>query len=62
MSDRIALTLGCDDDAARAAIEAHRELISTETLATALHLGAAGEGAATSVGDGASVTVSVVRA
>ena len=62
VSDRIALTLGCDDAVALAAIEAHRELISTETLATAMHLGAAGDGEATAVGEGASVTVSVVRA
>ncbi|MEN9620177.1 MAG: hypothetical protein RL499_370, partial [Actinomycetota bacterium] len=50
VSDRIALTLGSDDAAALAAVEAHRELISSETLATALHLGAAGDGAATAVG------------
>jgi isoleucyl-tRNA synthetase len=62
VSDRIALTLGCDDAAAVAAIEAHRDLISAETLATTLHVGAAGEGEATVVGEGASVTVSVARA
>ncbi|MCA1942005.1 MAG: isoleucine--tRNA ligase, partial [Yonghaparkia sp.] len=37
VSDRIVLTLGADA-AARAAIEAHRELIAAETLATALEL------------------------
>jgi isoleucyl-tRNA synthetase len=62
VSDRIALTLGSHDDAAIAAIDAHRQLISAETLATTLHVGQAGEGAATAVGEGASVTVSVVRA
>ena len=62
VSDRIALTLGSHDEAANAAIEAHRQLIGTETLATTLHLGPPGEGAANAVGDGASVTVTVVRA
>ena len=62
VSDRIALTLGSHDEAAIAAIEAHRQLIGTETLATTLHLGPPGDGAATAVGDGASVTVTVVRA
>lgn len=62
VSDRIALTLGSDDSAAAAAIDAHRELISAETLATALHLGQAGDGTATAVGEGATVTVSVERA
>ncbi|WP_439564386.1 isoleucine--tRNA ligase [Microcella sp.] len=62
VSDRIALTLGSDDEAARAAIETHRDLIGSETLATALHVGQAGEGTATAVGEGASVTVSVTRA
>lgn len=62
VSDRIALTLGSHDEATRAAIEAHRQLIGAETLATTLEVGQAGEGAATAVGEGASVTVSVVRA
>ena len=62
VSDRIALTLGSHDEAAIAAIETHRQLIGTETLATTLHLGSPGEGAANAVGDGASVTVTVVRA
>ena len=62
VSDRIALTLGSHDEAANAAIEMHRQLIGTETLATTLHLGSPGEGAANAVGDGASVTVTVVRA
>ncbi len=62
VSDRIVLTLGSHDEATRAAIEAHRQLIGAETLATTLEVGQAGEGAATAVGEGASVTVSVVRA
>ncbi len=62
VSDRIALTLGSHDEATRAAIEAHRQLIGAETLATTLEVGQAGDGAATAVGEGASVTVSVVRA
>jgi len=62
VSDRIALTLGSDDDATRAAIDTHRLLISGETLATTLDVGQAGEGDATAVGEGASVTISVVRA
>jgi len=62
VSDRIALTLGVDDAGALAAIEQHRDLIAGETLATALELGALGTGDATPVGDGAAVTVQVVRA
>ncbi len=65
VSDRIALTLGVDDAAARAAIETHRDLIAAETLATALDLGALGDlGGAdpVPVGDGAAVAVRVVRA
>ena len=62
VSDRIALTLGVDDAAARAAIEAHRDLIAGETLATALHLAPLGAGDSTPVGEGAAVTVEVSRA
>jgi len=62
VSDRIALTLGSDNDATRAAIETHQALISGETLATTIEVGQAGEGEATAVGEGASVTISVVRA
>jgi len=61
VSDRIVLTLGADA-AARAAIEAHRELIAAETLATALELAEPGAGEPVPVGDGAAVTVTVVRA
>lgn len=62
VSDRIALTLGSDDEATRAAIAAHEALISAETLATSLDVGPAGEGDSAAVGDTASVTVRVVRA
>lgn len=62
VSDRIALALGSSDAATRAAIEAHRELIGGETLATSLSVGEAGEGAAAPVGAGASVTIEVERA
>jgi isoleucyl-tRNA synthetase len=62
VSDRIALTLGVDDAAASAAIEAHRDLIAGETLATALHLAPLGAGDSTPVGEGAAVTVEVSRA
>jgi isoleucyl-tRNA synthetase len=62
VSDRIALTLGSADEAARAAIAAHEALISAETLATSIDVGPPGEGAPVPVGEGASVTVTVVRA
>ncbi len=62
VSDRIALSLGSDDEMTRAAIAAHEALIGSETLATSIDVGPAGEGEATAVGEGASVTVSVVRA
>ncbi|MBX9470660.1 isoleucine--tRNA ligase [Microcella sp.] len=62
VSDRIALSLGSDDETTRAAIAAHEALIGSETLATSIDVGAAGEGETTAVGDGASVTVKVVRA
>jgi isoleucyl-tRNA synthetase len=62
VSDRIALTLGSDDESARAAIAAHEALIGSETLATSIDIGPAGEGDATVVGEGASITVTVVRA
>lgn len=62
VSDRIALTLGVDDAAARAAIETHRSLIAGETLAIALQLAPLGAGDPTPVGEGAAVTVEVSRA
>ncbi|GAA1738513.1 isoleucine--tRNA ligase [Microcella frigidaquae] len=61
VGDRIVLRLGADA-AARAAIEAHRELIAAETLATALELAEPGGGEPVPVGDGSTVTVAVVRA
>lgn len=60
VSDRIRLTLAGDADAV-AAIEAHRELIAGETLATDLAVGEAG-GGAVPVGEGSAVTIEVSRA
>ena len=61
VSDRIALRLGSDSADTRVAMETHRELISGEVLATSLDVGQAGDGTAVAVGEGASVTISVVR-
>jgi len=60
VTDRIRLTLAGDADAV-AAIEAHRDLIASETLATSLDAREAGDGA-TPVGDASAVTIEVVRA
>lgn len=60
VTDRIALTLA-GDAVAVAAIEAHRELIAGETLATSLHAREAGNGA-TPVGDASAVTIELERA
>ena len=60
VSDRIALTLS-GDAAAVAAIEAHRELIAGETLATSLDARQA-ENGATPVGDDSAVTIELERA
>ncbi|HTN59109.1 MAG TPA: class I tRNA ligase family protein, partial [Protaetiibacter sp.] len=60
VTDRIRLTLTGDADAV-AAIEAHRELIAAETLATGLVSGEAG-GGATPVGDASTVTIELERA
>ena len=62
VSDRIALTIGSSDAEALAAIEAHRELIGGETLATTLTVREAVGGEGVAVGAGASVTIEVVRA
>jgi isoleucyl-tRNA synthetase len=62
VSDRIALSLGSQSAETRAAIETHRGLIGGEVLATSLEVGEAVEGTAIAVGEGASVTISVVRA
>ncbi|BCJ51615.1 isoleucine--tRNA ligase [Actinoplanes sp. NBRC 14428] len=61
VSDRIALTVSASE-AVAAAVEAHREFVAAETLATSLELGAVAEGFAGEVGDGENVTVSVTRA
>ncbi|TXK19718.1 isoleucine--tRNA ligase [Homoserinibacter sp. GY 40078] len=60
VTDRIALGIAGDADAV-AAIEAHRELIAGETLATSL-VAREAEGGATPVGDGSAVTIEVARA
>ena len=64
VSDRIALALGHGgDDAVRAALETHRDLIAGETLATSVELVDTVDGAApVAVGDGQTVSVGVVRA
>jgi len=62
VSDRIALRLASADEGARAAIDAHRDLITSETLATTCEVSETGEGTATVVGEGATVTVAVSRA
>ncbi|GHF27543.1 isoleucine--tRNA ligase [Pseudolysinimonas yzui] len=60
VSDRIVLTI-VGNDAAVAAIEAHRELISGEVLATMLAT-LTGENGATAVGEGSAVTIQLERA
>jgi isoleucyl-tRNA synthetase len=60
VSDRIVLTI-VGDDAAVAAIETHRELISGEVLATMLAT-LTGENGATAVGEGSTVTIQLERA
>ncbi|MFI1988434.1 isoleucine--tRNA ligase [Actinoplanes sp. NPDC020271] len=57
VSDRIALVVGASP-AVRAAVEAHREFVAGETLATALTFGGAA-GFAGEVGDGEQITVTV---
>lgn len=61
VSDRIALTVDASESVL-AAVEAHRDFVAAETLATSLGFGAVAEGFAGEVGDGDTVTVSVVRA
>jgi isoleucyl-tRNA synthetase len=60
VTDRIRLSLAGDADAV-AAIEAHRELIAAETLATSLAASEAETGA-TPVGDASAVTIELERA
>lgn len=64
VSDRIALTLGHGgDDAVRAALETHGDLIAGETLATSVDLVDAVDGAVpVAVGEGQTVSVGVARA
>ncbi len=61
VTDRIALVLSGDAEAV-AAIEAHRELIAGETLATSLEARQAEEKGATPVGDASAVTIELERA
>ena len=60
VADRIALTLA-GDAAAVVAIEAHADLIASETLATSLSAREA-ENGATPVGDASAVTIELERA
>jgi isoleucyl-tRNA synthetase len=61
VSDRIALTVS-GSSAAVAAVEAHRDFVAAETLATSLRFVDDLAGFAGDVGEGESVTVAVVRA
>ncbi|MFI7597319.1 isoleucine--tRNA ligase [Actinoplanes sp. NPDC049681] len=61
VSDRITLTVAASE-AVVAAVEAHRDFVAAETLATSLGFGAVDKGFAGEVGEGETVTVSVVRA
>jgi isoleucyl-tRNA synthetase len=62
VSDRIRLVLEPSSDEIRDAVEAHREFVAGETLATSLELGEAGPDAASAeVGDGGSVRIAVSR-
>ncbi|MCA2217908.1 isoleucine--tRNA ligase [Jidongwangia harbinensis] len=60
VSDRIALTVAASGPVT-AAVEAHRDFVAAETLATSLTLGDATGGFAGEVGDGETVTVTVTR-
>ncbi|GAA3341974.1 isoleucine--tRNA ligase [Amorphoplanes nipponensis] len=61
VSDRIALRIAAAP-AVAAAVEAHRDFVAAETLATSLTLDEAATGFSGEVGDGESVTVAVTRA
>ncbi|XVV14136.1 isoleucine--tRNA ligase [Actinoplanes sp. CA-131856] len=61
VSDRIALVVSASEPV-RAAVEAHRDFVAGETLATALTFATDVGGFAGEVGDGEQVTVSVTRA
>jgi isoleucyl-tRNA synthetase len=60
VSDRIALALG-GDAAVRTAVEAHADLITSETLAGTLEVGEVAAGETVAVGDAQLVTVAVAR-
>jgi isoleucyl-tRNA synthetase len=60
VSDRIALTVAASGPVT-AAVDAHRDFVAAETLATSLTLGDATGGFAGEVGDGETVTVTVTR-
>jgi isoleucyl-tRNA synthetase len=62
VSDRIALTLGTSSRVALDAINAHRELICSETLATTLTVDEAGGAESVAVGSGQPVSITVERA
>ncbi|KDN16899.1 isoleucine--tRNA ligase [Amycolatopsis rifamycinica] len=61
VADRIDLTVDGPADVVEAA-RAHEEFLASETLATSVTHGPAGEGFAGTVGDGTKVTVSVTKA
>ncbi|MDS0140511.1 MULTISPECIES: isoleucine--tRNA ligase [unclassified Amycolatopsis] len=60
VADRIALTVDAPDDVVAAA-RTHEGFLASETLATSVTHGPAGEGFAGTVGDGTKVTVSVAK-
>ncbi|MDQ7804687.1 isoleucine--tRNA ligase [Amycolatopsis sp. A133] len=61
VADRIALTVDAPADVVEAA-RTHEEFLASETLATSVTHGPAGEGFAGTVGDGTKVTVAVAKA
>ncbi|GAA4713945.1 isoleucine--tRNA ligase [Phytohabitans rumicis] len=61
VSDRVAVTLAASPEVV-AAVEAHRDFVSREVLATSLAFGPVEVGFAGEVGDGGQVTVAVTRA
>ena len=61
VSDRISLVVEASPGVT-AAVEAHRDFVAAETLATAIEFGAAAAGFAGEAGDGESVRVTVTRA
>ena len=61
VSDRISLVVEASPGVT-AAVEAHRDFVAAETLATAIEFGAAADGFAGEAGEGESVRVTVTRA